>query len=613
MTIRMKGAGMVSPLGQGVAANWAAVLGGEAGIRPITRFHGQDFPQPEGGELPPELVDHFDEADGGPVSAMIVAAAREALGSAEWGADDELGLILGTNFGPMDQFEWAWRERIETGTMDVDTFVQGQNVVARVADLLGARGPRAQLTLSCASGAAVVATGCRWLQTGRAKRVLCVAYDLLTEFCWAGLTNLRTITTDRLRPFDAARQGTIFGEAAVAVLLTAEPQEGGVVVGGTALNNNAFHMTAPAKRGDGSRRVMAAALADAGISPAAVDWVCAHATGTTANDLTESQAIADLLGSPRPTMAFKGNLGHLLGAAGLAEVVLAACALEAGIVPGVEGLQQLDSELSVDVALQNRSLPGECLVTNSAGIGGNNAAVCLQRTPGPEVPAAAAIGVSLVRVGWVLPGPLVGSGERFPAGTVEALVANSATLAGFSAKPYLSSVRGYLDPVAAYALAALAQCVKEENDGESGIVAATGYGALNTGYTFYQQLVQKGPRLASPLLFPHAYASAAANLAAIEIGAAGPHCVFWTGLALQEAFRCAEFALREGKAKRMYVLAYDAQCEAAVPDGWSILPGACCWCLEADADGTWQAPEIAVASPLGVIADAISWENPRMD
>jgi 3-oxoacyl-(acyl-carrier-protein) synthase len=286
----------------------------------------------------------------------------------------------------METLEWCWRERFEYGTLDPGTFSTYRRFPERAAEELGAAGGVVTLSLSCASGAAAIALGRTWIREGRCERVLAIGYDTLTEYCWCGLTNLRTITTDRLRPFDRDRAGTIFSEGAAAVLLEAESRRRRPAlarVAGAAVNNNAFHMTAPAPDADGSRRVMQAALTDAGLEPGSVDHVCAHATGTTANDVTEVAALRNLLG-PRleevTVAAHKSQLGHMMGGAGAAETIVSVMVLREGRIPPTVNHRNPDPECGVDcVPDRARESRVRCILTNSAGIGGNNAALVLVR------------------------------------------------------------------------------------------------------------------------------------------------------------------------------------------------------------------------------------------
>ncbi len=391
-TCEIAGCGLVCSLGAGLETVFAGMCGGQTGFRPITRFPAAAYPQGMAAMLPEELEARLREEHPGRDLAWgaVLSAACEALGQGGQARpvaatpDPRLGLVLATNFGPMESLEWCWRERHDHGTIDHDTFAEFANFPAAVATACGCGGPLAQLSLSCASGAAAAALAKDWLDNDRADRVLAVGYDIITEYSWCGLTNLRTITTDKLRPFDSRRAGTIFGEGAAAMLLAKPGAAHGRPLGrllGAATNNNAFHMTAPAARGAGSRRVMAAALAAAGIGVEAIAHVSAHATGTTANDSTETAALRDLFG-PRlgeiTVAAHKSQLGHMLGAAGLAEAVITLAAMRNGIIPPTVNHEQPDPECGLDcVPGQARHKQFNCAITNSAGIGGSNASLVL--------------------------------------------------------------------------------------------------------------------------------------------------------------------------------------------------------------------------------------------
>jgi 3-oxoacyl-(acyl-carrier-protein) synthase len=617
-TIHLAGTGLISCLGRGVPEVFDAMLAGHCGIRPLTRFPADAFAQQHGGQLAEAdeeaLLDAWPDDD--IAVAMIKAAATDALAAAKSGPGDqpdaELGLVLATNFGVMGMLEWCWRERLETGGLDADTYAQHHHVLDSIAAYLGADGPRAQLSLSCASGAAAVAVGRRWLLAGRARRVLVIGYDALTEFCWTGLSNLRTITSDRLRPFDESRKGTIFSEGAAAALLvagkTVDDDTTAVAVLGAATNNNAFHLTAPAREGAGSQRVMAAALTAAGLAGDAVDWVSAHATGTEANDRTECAAIRAIAGDQElPVAAFKSALGHMLGAAGLAEVVIAATAVTDGRIPPVVNLQTQAEACPVDAVVGSpRTGDWQTVLTNSAGIGGNNAAVVLGRA-GATRPAPAPATVGIAGAGWVLPDQ-VGNGATPPPTELAPMLDRGHALDDFSVKPYIESVKGYLDPAGAYTLAAAALAFEaagiDREDAVVGVVAATAYGAPTSGYRFFEQTITKGPRLASPLIFPHSYPNTAANLVAIEFGLAGPHLVFCHPGAAAEAVWHAHDLVAAGECEAVVLIASEAVPAAAVPDDTAVLNGAIALVLTSN--GTVPMPAPGGTGSHGAVHDLLS-------
>jgi 3-oxoacyl-(acyl-carrier-protein) synthase len=185
---------------------------------------------------------------------------------------------------------------------------------------------------------------------------------------------------------------------------------------------------------------------------------------------------------------------------------------------------------------------------------------------------------AITNLGWVLP---AGTGSGADALTDTALLdwqpADNEALADFSAKPYLSSVKGYLDPAGSYCLAACALALGE-HDGTmhefSGIATVTRYGAPQSARKFHELLATKGPRFASPLVFPHGYANTAGNLAAIEFGFGGPHVVLQGRQDVREAIDFALTRLENGEAEEMLVGAYEATDEVSLPDDMAALNGA---------------------------------------
>jgi hypothetical protein len=157
------------------------------------------------------------------------------------------------------------------------------------------------------------------------------------------------------------------------------------------------------------------------------------------------------------------------------------------------------------------------------------------------------------------------------------------SLEGFSAKPYLKTVRGYLDPAGAYVLAACALALghgdpvsagPQTEPERRGICAVSWYGACLSAYRFFEQFSTKGPRLASPLVFPHGYVSTAPNLAAIEFACAGPHMVFTAGSDTGSALAWAAGRLRDEVAESMLVVVYEAPWNDALAGETELLPGA---------------------------------------
>ena len=388
------GLGVVSPLGVGVPAVWNALCRGESGIRDLTRFDTKDFPFTKGGEIrdfqmPAELADAGDPTD--LATQFMLTAAVEAVRDAGLPADASTraatGVVLSTNFGGIHSVERVMadvsgRERAKAADFADFLF---QSCADRVADRWGFEGPRAVLSLSCASGTAALGYGMDLIRCGRAQAVLTGGYDAISRFAWSGLSVLRTMTKDAVRPFDRQRSGTIFSEGAAALLIEdadAARRRGARIYAeavGYGANNNAFHMTAPAKEGAGSAAVMRMALADAGLRPEDVDHINAHGTGTKPNDVTETQAIKAVFGAHArqiPITSIKATIGHMMGAAGSLEAIASVLSIRDGVIPPTTNYRDPDPECDLPcVTNVKKEMKIGTVLSNSAGIGGCNAAV----------------------------------------------------------------------------------------------------------------------------------------------------------------------------------------------------------------------------------------------
>lgn len=204
-------------------------------------------------------------------------------------------------------------------------------------------------------------------------------------------------------------------------------------------------------------------------------------------------------------------------------------------------------------------------------------------------------------------------------------------LEGFDPKPYISTVKGYLDGAGKLALAAASLAVDaqrtklSERGATVGVVSGTRWGAAESGFRFLRQLVEKGPHFASPMVFPHSYANTAGNLVAMEFGFAGPHMVYLAPNAANEVLRCAAAILDHGQASDIIALVYEAAPTHSMPDSTHPVNGAIAlWLTTAphDAFGTLDgtladtqsvpssAPEGAVATLARVLPNCAHPQRP---
>ena len=397
------GLGSVSPHGRGVRALWRGLLEGRAGFRPITLFDAKVFRNPLAGE-----VEGYPVLPGGPPRAlrMLHDACAEALADALGLPGEsatppvppdglaEAAIVTGTNFGGMSVAEKALTQgETDPRAASLEGYLFG-HASDTVAASFGLSGPRLNLSLSCASGAAAIGLAGDLIRRGRAEAALACGYDELSLFVYAGLSALHAITPETIRPFDKRRKGTLFSEGAGVVVVESleharkrgAPRLYAELLG-RALNNDAYHMTAPEQEAHGIQALMRAALDDARVSPDEIGHLNLHATGTPYNDKIETKAVLGVFGERGktiPVAAVKSSIGHTMGAAGTLETIAAILSLREGKVPPVLGLDPAEKDPECGL-LTPTGAPLEArfekVMKTSYGFGGTNAALVLGKAP----------------------------------------------------------------------------------------------------------------------------------------------------------------------------------------------------------------------------------------
>lgn len=386
------GMGCVTPLGNDVPTFWNRLISAQNGIARIEKLDTTGLRNETGGEVKDfDWEPYGEEGDCDEASQFAFAAAHEAIADAHLSDFDlrETGIVFSTNFGGAASWE-SVSELASAGENDRELWQQFtlEHAADYTAKTLAIEGPRVTLSNACSSGASAIGLASDWLRGGRARRVLCGGHDSLGLSSLAGLSILRTISPDLCRPFDLNRNGTIFGEgAAVLVLETWEEAERRnakvyAEVLGWAGNNNAHHLTAPDKEGQGLEAVMQAALQNAQISADEIDYISAHGTGTQYNDLAETQAIKKLLGERAPSVpvsSIKAATAHIMGGAGALEAIATVLAMQNQTLPPTLNYETPDPQCDLDY-VPNAAREAKVLtaLSNSSGIGGNNASVVLR-------------------------------------------------------------------------------------------------------------------------------------------------------------------------------------------------------------------------------------------
>ena len=306
-----------------------------------------------------------------------VAEVRARHGAAR------IGVFIGTSTSGALQTELAYRHRDPiTGALPADFSYLGTQNAMSVAEFtrrfLSLDGPVMSISTACSSSAKVFASAYRHIKAGFCDAAVVGGVDSLCFSTLYGFSSLGLVSHRPCRPWDAERDGMNIGEGAGFALL--EKKDGGVA--GVALlgygeSSDAYHMSSPHPEGAGAAAAMKSALAMAGVTPDAIDYINLHGTGTRANDVSEDRAVMKVFGGGTPCSATKGWTGHTLGAAGITEILFALGSIERGFIPGTLNSERLDPALSAGVLLRNRTAPVKCVLSNSFGFGGSNCSLVL--------------------------------------------------------------------------------------------------------------------------------------------------------------------------------------------------------------------------------------------
>ena len=239
---------------------------------------------------------------------------------------------------------------------------------------------------ACISGVSAIVIAARLIRSGRYDHVFVAGFDLLCDFIVSGFNAFKSVSPTLCRPYDAARDGLTLGEACGAVLLTRDQRLSGTgvsVVGG-GISNDANHISAPSRTGDGLWYAIRAALAEAGIGAGEIGLVNTHGTATVYNDEMESKALhlAGLCGVPCNSL--KPYFGHTLGASGVIESIVTVRELCEGTCFGVKGYAECGVPYPPDVSAAHRKIRTDAALKTASGFGGCNAAVVFRRAAGPN-------------------------------------------------------------------------------------------------------------------------------------------------------------------------------------------------------------------------------------
>ena len=418
------GIGLLTPLGQGTELVWQRILAGESGAGRISAFDVTDWACQIACEVPrvdgrggggPDIPGSFDPdltmspKDRRRVDDFIlygIAAAEEAVRDSGWVPQtdedrERTGVTIGSGIGGLGTIAETAIELHEKGPRRVSPFFIPSALINLVSGQVsirhGFKGPNHAVVTACATGAHAIGDATRMIKYGDADVMVAGGAEAsvvpvgIAGFiaCRAMSTGFNDTPTKGSRPYDKGRDGFVMGEGAGIVVL--EELEHALARGakiyaeviGYGMAGDAYHITAPAEDGDGGFRAMKAAIKDAGISPADIDYINAHGTSTPLGDEIELRAVERLLGEAagRATMSStKSATGHLLGAAGAIEAAFACLAIRDQIAPPTINLDDPSVETLIDlVPHKAKPMKIDIALSNSFGFGGTNASVLFKK------------------------------------------------------------------------------------------------------------------------------------------------------------------------------------------------------------------------------------------
>jgi 3-oxoacyl-[acyl-carrier-protein] synthase II len=418
------GMGWITPMGHSIDAVWKRLLDGESGISTTTIFDASTFPTTFSAEVKDYRLEDFvpnakELENVGRNTRFALGACAQAwkmagLDSAKLDLD-RVGIYLGSGEGSLDfdaytaaalaswqpetasinSVKWA-QIAFERMQMMRELEQEPNMPLSHIALMTGARGPAMNCLTACAASTQAIGEATEILRRGDADVMIGGgAHSMIHPFGVTGFNRLTALSTlnenpvAASRPFDAQRGGFVLGEGAGMVILETldhARKRGATILAevvGYGSTADAFRITDQDPDGRGAIAAMHEALADAHLTPADVNYINAHGTGTKENDGNETTAIKSVFSTEAknvPVSSIKSMMGHLIAAAGAVEMICCVLALRDQMIPPTTNLDHPDPECDLDyVPNKARAAKVDVAVSNSFGFGGQNDTIIVKR------------------------------------------------------------------------------------------------------------------------------------------------------------------------------------------------------------------------------------------
>ena len=400
------GMGLVTPCGTGLDKAFAAMVEGQSGIANIEQFDASKFDTRFAGEVrdfdATEWMDPKEVRRNARFIQFALAACQMAVDQAEFKVDpanaERVGVIVGAGLGGLSTIEKNNELVNARGPRKISPFFIPSLIVnlapGQISIRLGAKGPNWSTVSACATSAHAIGEAVEHIRRGTCDAMVTGGSEAtITPLGIGGFNAMKALSTRNddpaaaSRPWDEERDGFVMGEGAGVMLIEslehAERRGANILaeVSGYGTTSDAYHITAP--DGAGAARCMKMALADADLEPSAVDYINAHGTSTPVGDLKEIEAIKEVFGDHASKLVIsstKSMHGHMLGAAGGVETILATETIRKGTVPPTINLHKPSEGCDLDLTpIVAKKIEANCALSNSFGFGGTNACVLVRK------------------------------------------------------------------------------------------------------------------------------------------------------------------------------------------------------------------------------------------
>jgi len=406
--IVVTGMGTINAIANDIPEFVRALAKGSCGIREIDLFDTTGYRCRKGGqirnflprsfipeEFPLKSLKRMSRADLLAFAATLEALRDAGLYPLPEAMKEDMGVAIGGGSGGLLEGESFYGDLLQKGSKKAHfsrlSSVYCASSTDRIATYLGLLGPKITLMTACSSGATVLGYGRDLIRNGQASIMLAGGVEPMCRITYASFNALKSLDPDVCRPFDRHRGGLSLGEAAaVMVLETLESAlaRGARIYGeilGYGVTCDAHHMTSPDAQASGAIRAMQAALKDSGLGPEDIDYINAHGTATTVNDVMETKAIKEVFGRRAyavPVSSSKAMTAHTLGASGALEGIVSLVALAHGFMPPTINYRDPDPHCDLDYITEGaRPATLRAVLSNSFAFGGNNTTVIFGKSP----------------------------------------------------------------------------------------------------------------------------------------------------------------------------------------------------------------------------------------